>query len=97
MTHQSLTRCLSHKYTAEAQKDGMLRKRFWRHLENTELRNSTRVYFETSFTFEDLKREIRREELELKGTHHELGRIPQINTNLYALSIFIIVHLTTFA
>lgn len=65
---------------AEAQKDGMLRKRFWRHLENTELRNSTRVYFETSYTFEDLKREIRREELELKGTHHELDRIPQINT-----------------
>jgi len=47
---------------AEAQKDGMLRKMFWRHLENMELRNSTRVYFETSYTFEDLKRELRREE-----------------------------------
>ena len=27
-----------------------------------------------------MKREIRREELELKGTHHELDRIPQTNT-----------------
>ena len=27
-----------------------------------------------------MKREIRREDLELKGTHHELDRIPQTNT-----------------
>ena len=67
---------------AEAQKDGMLRKRFWRHLENTELRNSTRVYFETaySYTFEDLKREIRREELELKETNQESDKATQVKT-----------------
>jgi len=55
----------------EDKKDTMLRTRFWRQINNTELRNATRVYFETVSTFEELKVKVRREEQEMavcKGT-----------------------------
>ena len=50
----------------ESKTDDMLKTRFWRYMKNTELRNATRVYFDTAETFEDLKKKVRREEQEMK-------------------------------
>ena len=46
----------------EDRKDAMFRTRFWRHIRNSDLRNATRVYYETVSTFEELKFKVRREE-----------------------------------
>lgn len=48
------------------QKDNMLKTRFWRHLYNVELRNATRICYETAIDFEDLQRQIRKEEAEMR-------------------------------
>ncbi len=42
-----------------AQRNEMLRIKFWRGLDSTELKNATRVYFETELNFEDLRRKVR--------------------------------------
>lgn len=47
------------------QREELLRNRFWRYLWDEELRNSTRIYFETCDNFEELRRKVRQEEQEL--------------------------------
>ena len=41
------------------QADEMLRKRFWKHLYDVDLKNSTRLYFESTKSFEELRRKVR--------------------------------------
>lgn len=48
------------------QKEEMLKTRFWRHLYSEELRNATRMYYETTDDFESLRRKVRMEESEIK-------------------------------
>lgn len=47
-------------------KNGMLRSKFWKALKSEKLKNATRVYFETTKDFENLRREVRAEEHEMK-------------------------------
>ncbi|XP_053376603.1 trichohyalin-like [Mercenaria mercenaria] len=51
----------------DSQKDEMLKTRFWRQLYNEDLKNATRMYFETARTFEELRRKFRIEENEMKS------------------------------
>ena len=44
----------------------MLKSRFWKHLNSQELKNATRLAYETCRSFEELRIKIRREEQELK-------------------------------
>ena len=46
----------------------MLKTRFWRHLFKEELKNATRMYFETVKSFDELRRKVRTEEYEMKTT-----------------------------
>ncbi|KAH3875277.1 hypothetical protein DPMN_038540 [Dreissena polymorpha] len=50
----------------EHEKKDMLRKRFWRGLRNEELKNATRVHFESKLTYEELKIKLREEEFEIQ-------------------------------
>ena len=50
----------------EYQREDMLKKRFWKHLYNEDLKNVTRLAYETSKTFEELRFKVRREEQELQ-------------------------------
>ncbi|XP_053391393.1 trichohyalin-like [Mercenaria mercenaria] len=52
----------------KSQKDEMLRSRFWRYLYNDDLKNATRLGYETAKDFEDLQRKIRKEECEMSLT-----------------------------
>ncbi|KAH3702706.1 hypothetical protein DPMN_077732 [Dreissena polymorpha] len=45
----------------EHEKKDMLRKRFGRGLRNEELKNATRVHFESKLTYEELKIKLREE------------------------------------
>jgi len=45
----------------------MLRNRFWRHPRSHQLKNATRVFFETEQDFEALRKKVRIEENELKA------------------------------
>ena len=47
------------------QKNSMLKTKFWRSLYNTELKNATRVHFESIDSFELLRRKVRAEEYEM--------------------------------
>lgn len=47
-------------------RNGMLRSKFWKALKSEKLKNATRVYFETTYDFENLRREVRAEEHEMK-------------------------------
>lgn len=47
------------------QKNNMLKTKFWRSLYNTELKNATRVHFESIDSFEMLRRKVRAEEYEM--------------------------------
>jgi len=49
----------------------MLRNRFWRHLKDTELRNSTRKFYESEMSYDMLKRRVRREEQEMSTRQKE--------------------------
>lgn len=44
----------------KSQKDEMLRSRFWRFLYSDDLRNATRLSYETAKDFEDLQRKVRK-------------------------------------
>ncbi|KAH3889148.1 hypothetical protein DPMN_013198 [Dreissena polymorpha] len=59
-------------------KERMLKTRFWKHLRNVELKNATRLFFESSITFEELKRKVRREELEMK-----VNKEPEIKKQIH--------------
>ncbi|KAH3849411.1 hypothetical protein DPMN_091810 [Dreissena polymorpha] len=50
----------------EHEKKDMWRKRFWRGLRNEELKNATRVHFESKLTCEELKIKLREEEFEIQ-------------------------------
>ncbi|KAH3793779.1 hypothetical protein DPMN_147300 [Dreissena polymorpha] len=66
-----IQKAINHNEMQEDKKDAMLRTRFWRHFRNTDLRNATRVYYETVSTFEEFKVKVRRKEREMavcKGT-----------------------------
>lgn len=52
----------------ENQRDDMLKSRFWRYLEDEDLKNATRLTFETCSSFEELRLKTRREEQEMKKT-----------------------------
>ena len=48
-----------------SRREQMLRTRFWKYLRNLELKNATRMYYESNITFEELRKKIRREEQEI--------------------------------
>ncbi|XP_045198529.2 trichohyalin-like [Mercenaria mercenaria] len=54
----------------KSQKDEILRCRFWRYLYNDDLKNATRLGYETAKDFEDLQRKIRKEESEMSLTKY---------------------------
>ena len=56
----------------------MLKTRFWRHLFSEELKNATRMYFETAKIFDELRGKVRTKEYEMKTTG-EFGK--SIETN----------------
>ncbi|XP_045206361.2 trichohyalin-like [Mercenaria mercenaria] len=64
----------------ESQKDEMLKTRFWRQLYNEDLKNATRMYFETARTFEELRRKVRIEENEMKSALEEPIREEKLHT-----------------
>ncbi len=49
-------------------KNSMLRSKFWKALRSDKLKNSTRVYYENTYDFEQLRRVVRAEEHEIKLT-----------------------------
>lgn len=64
----------------DSKKDDMLKKRFWRNLRSTELRNATRVDMKSAATFEDLKKNIRQEEMEMgPGDGKDSGDKKEVN------------------
>ncbi|XP_060596118.1 golgin subfamily A member 6-like protein 22 [Ruditapes philippinarum] len=52
-------------HVSESQKDEMLKTRFWRQLKSEQLKNATRMYFETAKSFEELRKKVRLEEYEM--------------------------------
>ncbi|XP_052783523.1 uncharacterized protein LOC128219668 [Mya arenaria] len=65
----------------EDRKESILKTRFWRHLRNTELRNATRIYYETNISFEEFKRKVRREEQELETLKQNETKVNVQQTN----------------
>ncbi|XP_045188189.2 rootletin-like [Mercenaria mercenaria] len=67
----------------KVEKQEMLKKRFWRGLRNEQLRNATRVHFESTTGFEELRNRVRSEEYEIKvekersGSKQKQGAIPK--------------------
>ncbi|KAH3855933.1 hypothetical protein DPMN_098508 [Dreissena polymorpha] len=64
----------------EYRKEKMLKTRFWKHLGNTELKNATRMFYESDCSFEELRRKVRKEEQELKSAK-EPGHPKQVNVH----------------
>jgi hypothetical protein len=60
----------------ETKKNSFMKHRFWKGLNNETLRNNTRVTFESSATFEDLRKKARQEEEELKRVGR--GYVPRL-------------------
>ena len=56
------------------QKNVMLRERFWRSLQSTELQNATQVYYHQTKIFEELRRKVRAEEYE-RFTHKKALKV----------------------
>ncbi|XP_053384736.1 DNA ligase 1-like [Mercenaria mercenaria] len=50
----------------EKEKEDMLKRKFWRGLRNEELQNATRVHFESDISYEQLRKQVRSEEFEMK-------------------------------
>ncbi|KAH3825937.1 hypothetical protein DPMN_127824 [Dreissena polymorpha] len=46
-------------------REQMLRTRFWKYLRNKELKNATRIFYESNIPFEDLRKKMRREEQDI--------------------------------
>ncbi|XP_053387277.1 trichohyalin-like [Mercenaria mercenaria] len=65
----------------ESQKEEMLKTRFWRQLYSEEIKNATRMYFETAQTFEELRKKVRVEENEMKIARDE----PMIDEKSYTI------------
>ena len=66
----------------EEEKRAMIRKRFWRGLRCEELKYATRVHFESSIGYVELRNKVREEEFEIqlakdKDGKHRQGRINQ--------------------
>ena len=68
---------------SEIKKNSLLKQRFWKGLRSEKLRNNTRVTFESSANFEQLRRKTRVEEEELKRSTNEqkVMKIPEM-TNM---------------
>lgn len=49
------------------QRNNMLRTKFWRGLRSTDLKNATRMYFESESNFEALRKKVRSEECEIQS------------------------------
>ena len=60
-----IRKALDKGHVEEASKNEMLRNKFWRSLYNQDLKNATRIYFESEKRFEELRRKIRAEEYEM--------------------------------
>lgn len=57
----------------QGERNDMLKTKFWRSLRSDRLKNATRIHFETTSSFELLRRQIRAEEYEMKvnsGIHY---------------------------
>ncbi|XP_053376845.1 trichohyalin-like [Mercenaria mercenaria] len=63
-----LQRAIEKGHIKEEQREDMLKTRFWRHLYSEDLKNATRLSFETSKSFEELRRKVRIEENEMSMT-----------------------------
>ncbi|MES9884042.1 MAG: hypothetical protein ABW185_24610, partial [Sedimenticola sp.] len=61
-----LQKAIDKKYIDEEKKNDMLRNRFWKALRSEKLKAATRVRYETTSSFELLRRAVREEEHELK-------------------------------
>ena len=65
-----------------------LKKRFWRGLRNDELRQATRVHFESPISYEELRNKVRAEEFEMQllrertGAKSKVAKMNQIGTDL---------------
>ncbi|KAH3851811.1 trichohyalin-like [Dreissena polymorpha] len=46
-------------------REQMLRTRFWKYLRNKELKNATRIFYESNIPFEELRKKMRREEQDI--------------------------------
>lgn len=55
-------------YMKKEEKNDLLKEQFWRQLRSEKLKNATRVHYNTISSFELLRREVRREENEMKKT-----------------------------
>ncbi|KAH3795181.1 hypothetical protein DPMN_148729 [Dreissena polymorpha] len=49
-----------------SEKEDMLKRKFWRGLQNEELKNATRVHFESDISYADLQKKVRAEEFEIR-------------------------------
>ncbi|XP_053380313.1 trichohyalin-like [Mercenaria mercenaria] len=63
-----LQRAIEKGHIKEEQREDMLKARFWRHLYSEDLKNATRLSFETPKSFEELRRKVRIEENEMSMT-----------------------------
>ena len=60
-----LKKAIDKGHVSPEQKNTMLKTKFWRALYSTELKNATRVHFESIESFELLRRKVRAEEYEM--------------------------------
>ncbi|KAH3823123.1 hypothetical protein DPMN_124922 [Dreissena polymorpha] len=75
-----IQRALENGEIQENKKDEILRTKYWKYLRNSELKNATRVFFENSLTFEELRKRVRREEQEMTVSQERKEHTKQINT-----------------
>ncbi|XP_060596172.1 putative uncharacterized protein DDB_G0281733 [Ruditapes philippinarum] len=59
-------------HVSESQKDEMLKTRFWRQLKSEQLKNATRMYFETAKSFEELRKKVILEEYDMLGEEYSI-------------------------
>lgn len=60
-----LQKAIEKGHVTPEQKNSMLKTKFWRALYSSELKNATRVHFESTENFELLRRKVRAEEYEI--------------------------------
>ena len=65
MIEEILKKAIDKGHVSPEQKNTMLKTKFWRALYSTELKNATRVHFESIESFELLRRKVRAEEYEM--------------------------------
>ncbi|XP_053378467.1 trichohyalin-like [Mercenaria mercenaria] len=77
-----LQRAIVKGHVKEDQKDEMLKVRFWRHLYSDDLKNATRLCFETAKSFEELRRKVRIEENEMSAAREtEIESTDKVTVN----------------